>query len=203
MSPGLTIVGQQFQAIGGGDLNIQTILGDNMSEGGMDMLRIWNGSGYDIYNYFTETDDINGDGSAAWGNEDWEPVDVTIPAGTGMWLDAQNESTLTFSGEVGGNTVTFEGGLNLVIPPQPKTINIQDIKAEGLVEGGMDALRIWNGTSYDIYYYFADTDDINGDGSAAWGNEDWEPVDVTIPAGTGMWLDAQGAGTLTIESSAE
>ena len=203
IQPGLTIVGQQFQEIGGGARNIQTIVGDNMSEGGVDTLRVWDGTEYSDYYYFSDSDDINGDGTAAWGDEDWLPVDVEIPVGTGMWIDAQNVSTLTFSGEVGTNTLDFAAGLNLIIPPQPKTINIQDIKAEGLTDGGVDTLRIWDGTEYSDYYYFAETDDINGDGTAAWGDEDWLPVDVEIPAGTGMWLDAQQGGTLTIESSAE
>ena len=201
VDPGLTIVGQQFQAVGGGPLDIQTITGENLVDGGVDTLRIWDGSAYSDYYYFTADDDINGDGTAAWGNEDWEPVEVDIPAGTGMWLNSQNEASLTFAGEVAGNTLEFSTGLNLIIPPQPLELNIQDIQGEGLVDGGMDTLRIWDGSAYSDYYYFTADDDIKGDGTAAWGNEDWEPVEVTIPVGAGMWLNAQNSGTLTFPNA--
>jgi hypothetical protein len=198
---GLTIVGQQFVAVGGEDQSIQQITGEGLADAGQDMIQVWNGSSYDEYYYYTEDDDINGDGTAAWGNLDWEPVDITLPAGTGMWASTQNESVLVFSGQVGSHsTISFQPGLNLVTQALPMDIDIQDITGEGLADAGQDMIQVWNGSSYDEYYYYTEDDDINGDGTAAWGNLDWEPVSVTLKAGFGFWLSTQGSGTLTFPS---
>ena len=115
-----------------------------------------------------------------------------------MWMQSQQDATVVFSGEVGeGNTKSFSAGLTLASQTIPMDINIQDIQGEGLADGGIDMIQIWNGSSYDYYYYYSATDDINGDGTAAWGDESWTPVDVTLYAGQGFWLQTQGAGTLT------
>ena len=92
----MTIVGQQFVAVGGENQSIQSIVGDGFADGGMDMLQVWNGSSYDDYYYYTASDDINGDGTAAWGNLDWEPVSATLYAGHGFWFSSQNEGVLSF-----------------------------------------------------------------------------------------------------------
>ena len=195
---GMTILGQQFVAVGGGVQNIQEIKGEGLTDGGVDELMVWDGSGYTDYYFCTEADDINGDGTAAWGNEDWEPVDITIEPGTGMWMLTQDSATIIFAGEVGtSGTVDFEPGLNLISQTLPMDVDIQSVKGEGLMDGGVDEIMVWDGSSYADYYYFTEADDINGDGSAAWGNEDWEAVDVTLPAGQGFWLLTQGSGTLT------
>ena len=202
VTAGLSIVGQQFVAVGGGDQNIQSITASGLEDGGVDFIRIWNGTGYNSYSYFSADDDIAGTGSAAWGNDDWEVVDVDFAPGTGMWLSAQNDATITFSGEVGnGNTVSFSAGLNLITPPQPTIVNIQDIQAVGLSDGGIDFIRVWNGSGYVSYSYFSADDDIAGTGKAAWGNDDWEPVDVSFDPGLGMWLSAQNSGTLTFPNA--
>lgn len=207
---GLNIVGQQFVAVGGGAADIQTIGGNGLAAGGLDSIRTWNGIEYtDYYFYDGETSDINGDGSDAWGDENWEAVSENIPAGTAMWIVAQNAASLSFSGEVpSDSSVSFIAGLNLICPPQPVDIDIQDISGTGLAAGGLDSIRVWNGSEYaDYYFYDGETSDINGDGSDAWGDENWEAVDVTIPAGHGFWLVSQGSGTLTfpnaIQSSAD
>ena len=203
-SRGLTIVGQQFAAIGGGEADIQTISGTNMDADGGDFIRIWNGTGYTDYNYYPgDTCDINGDGSDAWGDEDWASAAEDIPAGTGMWINAANDGTLTFVGEVSDTcTVSFSRGLNLICAPQPVDVTLQDVVGTGLDADGGDFIRIWNGAGYaDYNYYPGDTCDIKGDGSDAWGDEDWSPVDVVIPAGTGFWLNAAGSGTLTFPNA--
>ena len=195
---GMTIIGQQFGAVGGGTNDIQNIKADGLSDGGMDALLVWNGTSYDEYLFYSATDNIKGDGTAAWGNLDWEPIEEDVPIGTGMWANTQGAATITFSGEVGSlTTVHFTAGMNLITQTFPVDVSIQDISAEGLSDGGMDAILVWNGTSYDEYLYYSATDNINGDGKAAWGNLDWESVDATLPAGHGFWLNAQGAGTLT------
>ena len=194
----MTIVGQQFVAVGGENQSIQSIVGDGFADGGMDMLQVWNGSSYDDYYYYTASDDINGDGTAAWGNLDWESSDAAFAPGTGMWLTTQNASTIVFVGEVGTtNKVAVHPGLNLITQTAPMDVDIQDITGEGLADGGMDMLQVWNGSSYDDYYYYTASDDINGDGTAAWGNLDWEPVSATLYAGHGFWFSSQNEGVLS------
>ena len=130
---GMTIVGQQFVAVGGENQSIQSIVGDGFADGGMDMLQVWNGSSYDDYYYYTASDDINGDGTAAWGNLDWESSDAAFAPGTGMWLTTQNASTIVFVGEVGTtNKVAVHPGLNLITQTAPMDVDIQDITGEGL-----------------------------------------------------------------------
>ena len=194
---GMTILGQQFVAVGGEVQDIQEIKGEGLADGGMDYLLIWDGSAYSDYYYYTEADDINGDGTAAWGNLDWEPVNVEIAPGTGMWMNTQDASTVIFAGQVGSETeVSVTAGLNLVTQTLPMDIELQDVKGEGLADGGMDYILIWDGSAYADYYYYTEADDINGDGTAAWGNLDWEPVEVTLKAGNGFWFSAQNDGKL-------
>ncbi len=198
MSAGMTIIGQQFVAVGGGAQDIQTIKGEGLSDGGVDALLAWNGSSYDEYLYYSESDDINGDGTAAWGDLNWEAIQEPIAVGTGMWVNTQGAATITFSGEVGDVTsVAFSAGMNLITQTLPQDIDIQDVVAEGLSDGGVDAILVWNGSSYDEYLYYSESDDINGNGTAAWGDLNWEAVTATLPAGYGFWLNAQGSGTLT------
>ena len=195
---GLTIIGQQFVAIGGAPASIQTIQADGLADGGMDSIQVWTGSDYEYYSYFSASDNIKGDDTAAWGDDNWEPVDETIAAGTGFWISASDNATITFAGEVGSvNTVTVPAGLSLVTPTLPADINIQSIQADGLADGGMDSIQVWNGSEYEYYSYFSASDNIKGDGTAAWGDDNWEPVDVTLYAGYGFWVSASGDSTLT------
>lgn len=198
---GMSIIGQQFVAVGGGDQSIQEIKAEGLSDGGMDAFMVWDGTAYQEYLYYTAGDDINGDGTAAWGDVDWSPVNATIPAGTGAWISTQNQATIIFAGEVGNTaTVDFVAGMNLLTQPLPFDVNIQDVTAVGLSDGGMDAMMVWDGDKYEEYLYYSASDNINGDGTAAWGDVDWTPVDATLLAGRGFWLSAQGAGTLTFPS---
>lgn len=205
---GLNIIGQQFVAVGGEAADIQTIKGEGLDAGGGDFIRIWDATErrYTDYSYYPgATANINGDGKDAWGDDDWQAVSVDIPAGTGMWINAQNSAYLRYCGEVTSNTtVSFVPGLNLICAPQPVDVVLQDVVGTGMDPSGGDFIRLWDSAQNrytDYSYYPGTTANIKGDGTDAWGDDDWTPVDVTIPAGQGFWLNAQGSGTLTFPNA--
>ena len=208
---GLSIAGEGFTAIGGDEVSIQSIVAENgIDVWGGDSIRIWNGTKYTNYYYFgvdaDEGSEGLSDGTSGWGDLNGDPVDGTIPAETGFWVQLQNPATITASGEVGtNNCVTVNAGLSLICNPQPCDIDIQDIVPKsGIDVWGGDSIRIWNGTKYTNYYYFGvDADEGSeglSDGTSGWGDLNGDPVTVTIPLGQGFWINTQGPATITFDN---
>ena len=211
LSPGLSIVGENFVAVGGADNPIQSIVPESgVDVWGGDSIRIWNGSKYTNYYYFgvdaDEGSEGLSDGTSGWGDLNGDPIDETISADTGFWVQVQNSATITLSGEVGeSQPVALSAGLNLICNPQPCSIDIQDIvPVSGIDVWGGDSIRIWDGSKYTNYYYFGvDADEgAEGlsDGTAGWGDLNGDPVSVTIPIGKGFWVNTQNAASITFNN---
>ena len=113
------------------------------------------------------------------------------------------------SGEVSSkHTVSVKAGLSLVCNPQPCAVHIQDIVATGLSPWGEDSLRLWDGTSYSDYVWYAYDDDEGSEGlldtlKDGWGDNDQKSVDVTIPAGQGFWIVSGSNATLTFPNAVQ
>ena len=211
---GLTIIGSQFQAVGGEGTSIAVQAINTVGFIENDSLQFWNGSSYDFIYYYDDIfeDDINwkplGPG---WGDGDQLPAVYPVDAGRSFWTKSANGGSVVISGEVGTNTViSFSAGLSLIINPMPVALPmwtlvsgfpeqaVCNVKAVGLKEN--DSLQFWNGSSYDFIYYYDDIfeDDVNWEPlGPGWGDGDQLPVDFVLPLGKGFWLKSSASGTLT------
>ena len=208
ISAGLSILGTPFVDVGSieGSLNIQNITPANTeTAGGIDYLRLWDGSQYTEYFYYSAADEgVDDDGNPGWGDGDQEAVDELINAGSGYWVHSGTSETVTIAGEVTETTeVPIIAGLTLVCNPQPVSINIQDIVPSNTeTAGGVDYLRLWDGTQYTEYFYYSSADEgVDDDGNPGWGDDDQEAVDVTIPPGTGFWVHSGTSEVLTFPNA--
>ena len=202
INAGLSILGQQFVAIGGDSNGIENLApGEDFDPWGSDFVQVWNGSDYETYSYYgADAGGVGDDAEAGWGDESQGAVSATIVNGQAFWVNASADTTLTTSGEVPkSNTVAINTGLSLVCNPQPAAINIQDIVPdENFDPWGSDFIQIWNGSDYETYsYYGEDAGGVGANGEAGWGDESQSIVDVTIPAGVGFWVNSSADSVLT------
>ena len=205
---GLTIVGAPFVDVGGSGegLSIQAITpSDTENSGGISGLRIWAGTAYDDYFYYPEDQfGVGEDEIPGWGDINQEEAGTVIPPGTGFWIQSDSTEVLTVAGEVGSrNTVTVRSGLTLVCNPLPMDINIQNIvPSDTENSGGISGLRLWNGTAYvDYFYYPEDQFGVGENEIPGWGDINQEEVSVSIPSGTGFWIQSDKTETLTFNNS--
>ena len=216
------MLGSSFVQVGSGEaLDISDavkVSGLNGLDEGLEnfvtTIMVWTGTSYDTYGY------VNAEEAAAWEWPDaadkWLLEDMTdiaavqVPAGDGFWVNAAQTGTITLVGQVPAaaeTTINVNPGFNLLSSPYAKDINIQDIKVNGLagldegLENFVTTIMVWTGTSYDTYGY------VNAEEAAAWEWPDaadkWlledmtDIANVTIPAGSGFWLNTAGTGSVT------
>ena len=200
---GLTMIGMPFVEVGGqDDVDIQKIVPNNTeTKGGVAELRVWNGSAYTTYYYYSaESEGIDDDENPGWGDRGQEAVSVAIPAGQGFWIRSNSSETITTSGEITeAVSVPIGIGLTMVCNPQPVDIDIQQVVPSNTqTKGGVAELRMWNGSAYTTYYYYsAESEGIDDDENPGWGDRGQEAVSATIPAGAAFWVRSNSAETLT------
>ena len=179
---------------------------------------VWTGTSYDTYGFVT-ADQAN-DENWLWPEsaEKWILGDmsdiaaVQVPAGDGFWVQTTGTGSVTLIGQVPAaatTDVTINPGLNLISCPYAKDINMQDVKVNGLP--GLNAdfsdfstkLLVWTGTSYDTYGYVTaeqanDENWLWPESANMWILGDMSDIaDVTIPAGTGFWIQSTATGSVT------
>ena len=96
---GLTIVGQQFVAVGGSTNKIDNLRpGEDFDPWGSDFVQKWDGADYETYSFYgADAGGVGPNGEAGWGDDNQTAVQWTIPAGTGFWVNASADSVLTFN----------------------------------------------------------------------------------------------------------
>ena len=215
ISSGLTMLGSSFVAVGGQeDLDIQDLVPSNTkTSGGVDYIRIWTGSGYTDYSYYSEAADggiYDGDDclGPGWGDSSQDAANEILTTGKGFWVHSNSAETIKTFGEVTENTeVRISAGLTMVCNPQPVDIDIQQIVPSNTkTSGGVDYIRIWTGSGYTDYSYYSeaadggiyDGDDCLGPG---WGDSSQDAVTENIPAGTAVWIHSNSAETLTFPNA--
>ena len=210
---GLSIIGQQFDAVGGGTNDVANVTSvEGLSPWGEDSVRFWNGASYqNLYYYAYDADEgsegLLDTGEDGWGDADQKSVVLSVAPGTGFWINTSGEATVCTSGEVSSqNTVSIQPGLSLVCNPQPVAIDIQQIEAVGLSPWGEDSIRIWNGSSYANYYYYAYDAEEGSEGlldteKDGWGDADQKSVSVQINNGQGFWIQSGASATLSFPNA--
>ncbi|MBQ6341076.1 MAG: hypothetical protein IJI36_18225 [Kiritimatiellae bacterium] len=211
----LHCVGLQFGDVGAdGELSISSLATSNISAGLWESMStdapcimIYNGSSYDYYYYISDAGE-NYD-ETGWADGDGNIVTATEPVGSGLWLRipegmAEN-GKITEAGKVESAdtvTLTISQGLTLGSNPYPMSLDMSKVTTVGLAPGlwetmSTDApcLMIYNGSSYDYYYYISDAGE-NYD-ETGWADGDGNLVTTVASAGEAFWLRTSSTGTLT------
>jgi len=223
------LIAAQFDKVGGGRMLDDLMTGVNGVDyfEGYDkvapMAQIWNGSSYDIYYLCNDAwyDDGTEEGATklGWADSDGFLADVELDEGAGFWLKNPTEASKpNVAGEVvtdGSADIACAQGFQLVanVFPMPIEVNGEGMSSADIV--GVDyskgyaemapQLQVWNGSSYDVYYYCNDAwyDDgtEEGDVKPGWADTDGFLIEgVTIPAMAGFWTKGvTGAFTLTFK----
>ena len=182
-----------FVPITGTDVSIGDIklTGDTIDEGTVNIQTL-NAFGVTTAMYTYWGDDMFDDDCPAGWYDDNGPVSVKFPVGTGLWVAGPDENTtLTFSGKVATSDVkvVLRTGFTATANMMPTSVNIQDIVAEGpSVDEGTVNIQTLNafGVTTAMYTYWGD-DMFDDDCPAGWYDDDGR-VDISLPAGTGLWV---------------
>ena len=206
LQTGFTMSSATFVPVGGGDVNINDIKpnGSSIDEGDVNIQTL-DALGHTVATYVYYGDDMFDDDCPAGWYDDDGAVDVSFPVGTGLWIAAPDaETSLTFSGKVPTSdvVVVLRTGFTATANMMPTAVSIQDILPVGpSIDGGdvniqtLDAL----GHTTATYVYYGE-DMFDDDCPAGWYDDDGL-VDVTFPAGTGLWVAApDGETSITIPS---
>ncbi len=150
---------------------------DNAFSGvaGGDKVYVYNGTTYDIYSYFE---------GYGWFDSLFNPAgSVALSAGDAVWYQGAASAVVMMAGEVPSSTsiqVAVSTGFNLVSNPYPVAMALDDIDVSGFA--GNEKVYVYNGTTYDIYTYFA---------GYGWFDSLFNPAGgVEVPVGQGFWLEA-------------
>jgi len=167
------------------------------------------GSASEFYSYYDKSMNPAGeDAGNFWGDENLDPVVVSFDEGDGLAID--NANALTFdivgSGEVSTNQVSFAAreNLNWSGNPFPMPISINSIQLDdggaGTVGWG-DSMQIVGplGSASEFYsYYDKSMNPAGEDAGNFWGDENLDPVDVTLAPGAGFAIDNANGLTFNI-----
>ena len=152
-----------------------------------------------------------------WLNGSYEVSEEDLDAGMGFWIKAKTGGTVTFAGEVPTNdtvTVNLVPGLNLVSYPWPMAADMQKIQVNGQTGYDDDSydptteLRVWTGSGYAQYGWSGNllqespalADEMGVEDHSLdnkWLNGSYEVETKPIGYGTGFWIKAPNAGTVT------
>ena len=212
---GFTIVGSQFLNVGADTKDIQELVASDTDMVGLDAnlnfqteLRVWSGTGYDIYGWDSEGDPEVAGSDHKWVNGDLQVMAFDIPVGEAVWIKSPAAASITLSGEVPEGTTQSQEikvGFNLIANPFPVATSVQDIQLSDEIPGldenlnFQTELRVWSGTGYDIYGWDSEGDPEVAGSDHKWVNGDLQVVDVTIPMGQGFWIKSTTAGTVTFK----
>ena len=148
---------------------------------GGEKVYVFNGSAYDIYEYYAGYGWFDGLGNPGGA--------VVLPEGESVWLTGVAGAVTIMAGEVpSADSVTnaVVAGFNLISDPYPVELAVADIDVSGFV--GEEKIYVFNGSAYDIYTYYAGYGWFDGLGNPA--------GSVKIPVGEGFWLSAVNSGSL-------
>lgn len=210
LSAGNNLIGNNWLAVGdanGGKVKINEFLADPQGQifygtnltANADKLQVWNGTGYDIYNFFKKSDGTvvgwrAGTASSATTNY--------INLAAGFWIQKKGlpGTKLTLAGEVddaGAVAQTVKVGNNLLGSAYPVSMSINSTNFNWTsicygtnLTANADKLQVWNGTGYNIYNYFKKSDGT----VVGWraGTASTATTD-TIPTGVGFWYQRKAA----------
>lgn len=224
----LTMLGLNWQAVGGGSFAVQDLFGGDAvgaglianADGGLaDQIQVWDGTAYATYHLnennvptyeaydnvwikageFTATTDVLAPGTAFWL--------VSRSAGSNQALIQTGEvkPDLTAAISIKGTSLGF-GGLTMFANPYPADIILNgdfDWAAAGAsknADGGLaDQIQVWDGASYATYHLNENTVPTYEAYDNVWIKAgEFTATADAIPAGAGVWYKTVSAADWTL-----
>lgn len=158
-----------------------------------------------MYSFYAKMMDPSGtvETDFYWGDDQGNPVSVAFDSGDGIAIDNPNGTVYQIfnAGQVPNMSVSFpaRSGLNWSGNPFPATINLNAVmlddgkpSGEGDVGWGEFLQIVGPGGNPDsMYSFYAKMMDPTGtvETDFYWGDDQGNPVDVTLPAGAGFAID--------------
>lgn len=203
LSSGLSILGTQFVEVGGDAISIQSMITDGAAMG--DEILFFDGTSYETFPFDDVTFNENWEEAGpGWvDNETGTQAVRAVAPGEGFWYRNGSEKDITVAGEVPAATsveVTCGGKLQLVSIPLPISVNLQNIKFEGIA--ATDEVMFFNGTTYDTFPYDEVTFDENWEEAGpGWvDNETGTQAKKVVDLHEGFWLRAAASKvTVSVE----
>jgi hypothetical protein len=219
----LTIMGVNFQAVGGGEIAIVDLIDKDtpgltagLGSADSDNIQVYDTTASTFVTYFLGNG-LNNKGQADPTKDGWikggegSVTTDTLAVGQGFWYVAQNPSSgidLTTSGEVvmtATGSQTIAAGLNLIANPFPVDLPLNDADSDlrkgvaGLGSADSDNIQVYDTDAEGFVTYFLGNG-LNNKGQAdptkdGWvkGGESSVTTD-SLPAGSGAWYVSQGSG---------
>lgn len=216
----MTIVGMQFQNVGGSSFDINEVLaGEDLDQYGADWVRFWDPvlRSYTTAFYFgaaadggVYTDNTYGTLiGPGWGDLEQVVVPYDVAPGEGFWMQTAAAAKLVTAGEVvtNGTVATPANSMTLIVNPYPVEVSLQDLVGTNLDEYGADWVRFWNPTTrtYTTAFFFGAAADggVYTDNSygtligPGWGDLEQVVVNYTIGVGEGFWVQTSSAASIS------
>ena len=203
LQEGFNFVAPQFNIVGGGDLDLQSIKLDVSDDEatGNDNIQILDADGNPVAQYYWYPAAWFGGTKSGWVDGDTGGLaDVTVANGLAVLVEGTSDCTVTVAGEVpttDAETTTVEG-FNFVGNSSPSAINIQDLQIDvaDADATGNDNIQILdaNGNPVAQYYWYPAA--WFGGTKSGWVDGDTgDLADVELAPGQGVLFEAGDAGT--------
>jgi hypothetical protein len=163
LTAGYNLIANQLDADGTGTNNtVATVFPNGLPN--KTTVSVWNGSGYNIAEYFT---------SSGWSGVT-PAVTAGLQPGTGFFLKVPAATNITLVGNVitGTNTYPVISGYNILAPSAPVAGTLDT--TNNFKPNNKDIVDVWNGSGYNIYEYFT--------------SGGWSPSDPQLVVGQAIFL---------------
>ena len=222
VNKGWTMIGVQFNQVGGEPLDLGTVGVLDSSMDGFDAegsfpneMRVFDGTDYTYYGWSgsSGTDLLdNADLDNQWiDTTELAPVDEEMKPAQGFWIKSETGGTITLSGEVPtADTIQADVGIgwNMIANPYPGAVLVENFGTLDSTFAGFDAegnfpneMRVWDGENYAYYGWSGNS------GSSLLDNPDIDNkwIDTTelavtddkIEFGKAVWIKASSSGKIT------
>ena len=215
MKPGFNCISLNFDAVGGGGIDIQNLIATNnliagKDAGSSDRIQIWDGTAFTTYYYraYKATNPGRFLLGPCWVAVNSASVKATtsITNGVGVWFarpdTAPATATIRIAGEVSdtANNVQINPGFNMIGLAFPVDVEVNSescpidwttCAVAGKDAGSSDRIQIWDGTAFTTYYYraYKATNPGKFTIGPCWVavNNASVKADLTLHAGEGFW----------------
>lgn len=212
LQPGFNFVAPQFVAIGGDSIDLQSIRLNVADEdvSYVDNIQVLDDGGSTIVSYVwvPAADTASGEKSGCVDNDTGDLAEVEVNNGQSILIEANDESTVTISGEVPTTTasVTSVAGFNWIGNSSAVPIDIQDIQIDIPDEDVtyVENIQILDdgGATIVSYVWLPAADTASGEKSGWVDNDTGDLAEVTLSPGQGVLLETQDAGvTITVPAA--
>jgi hypothetical protein len=197
--------GSQFVKVGGGAGTLNDLFAGADIPFDTEVLTLNASGSYDHFYYLEEAyDAVSDDFIQGWGDGSEEYVTDPIPPGTGFWVKAPADYSLTQAGEVvSSDSITIDvpaGQLVMIANPFPEGFNPNAVTWSANLPYDTEIMTLNASGSYDHFYYLEEAyDAVSDDFIPGWGNGSEEYVTENIASfGQGIWIQSTEAISLTI-----